>query len=223
MPQPKEQKYDDLPLSNFPVHEDNWARMNDVTPNLVAAIEEYEYLLKSGDILGANALIENNIDLKKTIFNADKWNKLRDGIISLQRFFFEDVDKMVEHVAQQTVGINDSPSEEDKATNAYSALKVDELFHTVLTDCTKVIPITLPSSGWTGTSAPFTQTVTVEGISSNDKPIIGLNQQTADLNSSKNVEKNFSFIYTADTGDGTITFYARKKPGVNIPLSIKGK
>lgn len=219
MPQAKEHKYDDLPLSNFPVQEDDWARMNDVTPNLVSTIEEYEYLLKSGDILGANALIENNVDLKKTIFNADKWNKIRDGIIALQRFFFEDVDSMVVNIAQNTIGINDSPNEENKATNAYSALKVDEL----LEERTRVINAVLSSSGWTGTSAPFTQIVTVEGISSNDKPIIGLNQQTTDFNNSKNVEKNFSFIYTADTGNGTITFYARKKPTVNIPLSIKGK
>lgn len=99
-------KYNDLPLTNFPDTEDTWARMQDITVNLITVAQQYNALWESGDVTGANTLLENNPGLINTIFNADKWNKLRDAIISMERFYLNDVQTFIDRVAQHTVGID---------------------------------------------------------------------------------------------------------------------
>ena len=64
-------KFEDLPLTNFPDSEDNWARMQDITASLLTIALQYNALWDAGDIDAANTLLENNPKLKSTIFNAD--------------------------------------------------------------------------------------------------------------------------------------------------------
>ena len=120
-------KFEDLPLTNFPDSEDNWARMQDITASLLTIALQYNALWDAGDIDAANTLLENNPKLKSTIFNADKWNKLRDGLIALERYYLNDVQTFIERVAQSTIGINDNASNDEKVTNTYSANKIDQL------------------------------------------------------------------------------------------------
>lgn len=120
-------KYNDLPLTNFPDTEDTWARMQDITVNLITVAQQYNALWESGDVTGANTLLENNPGLINAIFNADKWNKLRDAIISLERFYLNDVQTFIDRVAQYTIGIKDDATGDEKITNTYSANKIDRL------------------------------------------------------------------------------------------------
>lgn len=82
---------------------------------------------------------------------------------------------------------------------------------------------TISSTAWSS-SAPYTQTVNVSGITSSDRPIIALyitgSPSAANV---KNMGKSYGYIDRATTGNGTITFYCyNKKPTVNITVSIKG-
>ena len=82
---------------------------------------------------------------------------------------------------------------------------------------------TLTANGWTGSSAPFQNTVSVSGIVSTDTPIVALN--LANNTTSANAilaHQAWSFINAVVTGNGTITAYANKKPTVNLPIIIKG-
>ena len=82
---------------------------------------------------------------------------------------------------------------------------------------------TLSSSGWSS-SAPYTQTVNVSGITADDSPIIALYITGSPSSPNvKNMAKSYGYIDRAVTGSGTITFYCyNKKPTVNITVSIKG-
>lgn len=82
---------------------------------------------------------------------------------------------------------------------------------------------TIPSNGWTGSSAPFQNTITVSGIVSTDTPIIALNlaNNTTAANATA-AHQAWSYINSMVTGSGTITAYANKKPTVNLPIIIKG-
>lgn len=82
---------------------------------------------------------------------------------------------------------------------------------------------TLSSSGWSS-SAPYTQTVNVSGITADDSPIVALYITGSPSSSNvKNMAKSYGYIDRAVTGNGTITFYCyNKKPTVNITVSIKG-
>lgn len=120
-------KYEDTPLTNFPAAEDNWKRMSDITSTLLPVALQYNTLWDLGKIDEANALLKSYPALIDTIFNADKWNKLRDAIIAIERYYLNDVTEFIKHVAQSAIGINDNPEEENKTVVTYSALKIDEL------------------------------------------------------------------------------------------------
>lgn len=82
---------------------------------------------------------------------------------------------------------------------------------------------TLAVNGWT-TSAPYTQTVTVSGITANDAPMISMGTPaTPNAANYKSTKKAYGMIDRAVTGSGTITFYCySKKPTVAIPIVVKG-
>ena len=79
---------------------------------------------------------------------------------------------------------------------------------------------TLSANGWNGTSAPYVQTVTVEGIFANDEPIIDVllnaNNETA-----MQEDEQWGNIFKATTSIDKITFYAKEKP--TVALSFKAR
>ena len=79
---------------------------------------------------------------------------------------------------------------------------------------------TLTVNGWTGTSAPFIQTVTVVGISAiGSMPMVDV-KPSADWNTAVSEREAWSHIKKVDYSDDTLTFYADVKP--TIPLSFRG-
>lgn len=213
--------YEDTPLTNFPDAEDNWARMSDITATLLPVALQYNTLWENGQIDEANALLDANPNLLNTIFNADKWNKLRDAVIAIERYYLNDVTEFIEHVAQATIGINDNPNEEDKATVSYSAKKVD----TIVDNIEKIITVTFTSDGWTGDSAPYTQIVSVEGITAEDEPMLAKYREGEfDVDTAKAYNKAFGMLADGEgiTGDGTVTWKTIKKPTIDITIALKG-
>ncbi|MCB7321110.1 hypothetical protein [Lacrimispora sp. 210928-DFI.3.58] len=85
------------------------------------------------------------------------------------------------------------------------------------------ISVTLPAANWTGTEAPFVQTVTVEGITETDKPDQGIiYPENCTRAQQKAINKATGYLYDLETGDGTVTFRATLKPTVDITLGLKG-
>lgn len=85
--------------------------------------------------------------------------------------------------------------------------------------------VTLPASGWTGSAAPFTQTVAVTGAAEGMEPMVV--SALAD-GASAAVQKAYIKAYgilcsgTAELGDGTATFKVYKKPASDITIGLKG-
>lgn len=78
------------------------------------------------------------------------------------------------------------------------------------------IPITLTSAGWTGTTAPYQQTITVPQMREGMTPLFFLASDGDDA------QYAFSLITGYSSGYAEITFYAADKPAVNIDLTLKG-
>lgn len=78
------------------------------------------------------------------------------------------------------------------------------------------IPITLTSSGWTGTAAPYSQTVTVPQIRGGMTPLYFLASDGDDA------QYAFGLITGHQTGYAEITFYAADRPAVDLDLILKG-
>lgn len=73
---------------------------------------------------------------------------------------------------------------------------------------------------WSGSSAPYTKTVSVNGILSTDTPIIDVVMSGTYSTDAARTEA-WGYIYRAVTGANSITFYATDKPTVNLPIQIR--
>ena len=82
-----------------------------------------------------------------------------------------------------------------------------------------IINVTLDTT-WSGTSAPFSKTVTVSGILATDTPIIDIVMSGTYSTDEARIEA-WGYIYRAVTANGSITFYATEKPTVSLPIQIK--
>ena len=82
---------------------------------------------------------------------------------------------------------------------------------------------TLTASGWSGSAAPYTQTVTISGMQATDNPFLGPNYTSTDVDTVKAQEEAFSLIGRIDSGAGTATVYVYEdsKPEVDIPILVK--
>lgn len=77
------------------------------------------------------------------------------------------------------------------------------------------IPITLTSAGWTGTTAPYQQTVTVPQMREGMTPLFFLASE------GDAVQYAFSLITGYSSGYAEITFYAADKPAVDQDIILK--
>lgn len=85
-------KYTDL-SNNFPAAVDTIDKMQDLTITTKKKADKYYEYINANNITGANDYLgkSENSDLLLSVFNADKFNTLRDMIISIERFFLDDI------------------------------------------------------------------------------------------------------------------------------------
>ena len=85
-------KYTDL-VNSFPEKVETIDKMQDVTIETKKKADRYYEYINANNITDANDYLGKveNSDLRLSVFNADKFNVLRDSIISVQRFFLDDI------------------------------------------------------------------------------------------------------------------------------------
>jgi len=76
------------------------------------------------------------------------------------------------------------------------------------------------ATGWSGSAAPYTKTLTVSGILATDVPVIDF-RATGTYSTDKTAEEAWCNVYRAVTSANTITFYAHEAPTVAIPVTIQ--
>ena len=138
------------------------------------------------------------------IFNADDINATNKVVNETSAGFEavkQDNAEFKEEVNRQVTGL----------TNDVGAIKA-------------VKTVTLSASKWS-TSAPYTQTVTVSGVTAEDSPVIALYiSGSPGAAAVKAMRKAFGYLDRAVTGNGSITFYCyEKKPAADFSVSVKGK
>ena len=79
---------------------------------------------------------------------------------------------------------------------------------------------TLTTSGWTGTSAPYTQTVTVTGILASAPPPVIDVELSATWSTALSEEEAWGLIKRITYSNNSLTFYADAKP--TVALNFKG-
>ena len=87
--------------------------------------------------------------------------------------------------------------------------------HAVSVDYTATLNTT-----WSGDAAPYTKEQTINGILATDKPLIDIVPSATFADAEKQADA-WELIYRAVTAANKITFYAKAKPTVSIPLQIR--
>lgn len=88
---------------------------------------------------------------------------------------------------------------------------------------TSIKTAVLSASDWTGSETPYSQTVNVAGIVATDTPVLIKKLSGTETDATvKAYNKAFGFIFAGETGNGTVTFKAYKKPATDITVGLKG-
>ena len=89
----------------------------------------------------------------------------------------------------------------------------------------KITTITLLASKWSGSSAPYSQTVAVNGITENDNPnLVSMLADGASVATQEAYITAFGIVCsgTGTTSNGSVTFKVYKKPTIDIVVGLKG-
>ena len=209
--------YTDLSHTLFPNAIDDEAGhpyMSDITSDasLLAVANQYNEAVASNDADTAAQILESNSNLQNCIFNADKYNWMRDAIIASQRYYMNDVELAIEQIAAHTVGIDDTNEYNSPNTNSYSITKI----HSLIDGSDN--QTTLVAGTWSGSSAPFTYTVSVQGVTANNNVDVSLSS-SATVAQAKMWAKAMVLNATQTTNSITLKAYG-KKPTANIPIVV---
>jgi hypothetical protein len=190
--------YSENPRSKFPEEICDFPNMQDVSPTLRPIVDQYNEAWEINDTDKMAQLKLQYPNLDKSLFNADKFNVLLDEVKSTQRFFKDDVDAMVQTVAQHTIGIKDDATGVEKKTNTYSAEKID-----YMTGVTFVSNITINIADW---DSNLEYKYNSSSILADDRVNIYF-ADSSKINASK------AFIYIkSNTGAGNFILKANKIP-----------
>ena len=98
---------------------------------------------------------------------------------------------------------------------------VSSLEATVATKATvKHFTGTLLADGWTGTSAPFSQEIAVNGILETDKPKVDVVVSETYATAETEVEA-WGYVYRIVTSQNGVTAYATEKPEVSLNIQME--
>lgn len=138
--------------NNFPESIDNFDKFVDPDIASIQAINQYCIKFDAGDIVGAKKVLNDNPRLKYMIINADNLNKIRDGLISLQRYYLNDVQQylvnIVKHKGYWTSSAKYTKYDvvtyiNNQAIESYMGVKSEIAIGTLPTDSTAFISLTL--------------------------------------------------------------------------------
>jgi hypothetical protein len=75
-------------------------------------------------------------------------------------------------------------------------------------------------TAWNGTAAPYTQTITANGMLSTDRPKVFFSAPDSFANVEAQQEA-FAMLYDVDSANGSITLHAKEKPEVEFTVLVE--
>ena len=108
--------YVDLEYTKFPAVVDSWQNHTDVTTSTLSAANQYRIAIQNGNLINAQALLNNYPDLRKTIITADDINKIKQAVMALERYYTDDVQSYI--ISYSNTASNSAKSAQKSMKNA---------------------------------------------------------------------------------------------------------
>ena len=94
---------------------------------------------------------------------------------------------------------------------------------TAIGEAFETTEVTFPVESWVGSSAPYTQTVTIEDMKSDSSPLAFFIDDGTTESESKEKQKAYACFTYFDTANGSITATCKyKKPEATFTIGLKG-
>lgn len=116
--------------------------------------------------------------------------------------------------AESAISAASSAASEAKTAADNAAAQVASKASTVLYSATI-------GTTWSGSKAPYTQTVAVSGILVTDTPIVDVDLSSVAYADKDAVIEAYAKVYRITTANGTITVYADEATTTAIPIQLK--
>ena len=138
--------------TDFPDALDRWENMIDVTIETKPIVDQFYRYYNDGDFDSAARVIEENPILRRMMINADNMNKLLHGIMALERFFYEDVERYLMYIVKPQGDFDPGRKytkydvvfiARDDAKEAFMGIQVDIPAGTPPTDTRYFVPLAL--------------------------------------------------------------------------------
>lgn len=112
-------------------------------------------------------------------------------------------------------------SDEDLTVYALKSELEDYVSYDELTYCLNSSLI-LSASNWVQNNSFYIQSFSLDGVSSNDRPIVDLDLSSAEIADYENLEEQWSFIKRVVSGDNSVTFYCGETiPTVDLIINVQ--
>ena len=160
-------------------------------------------------------------DMKKSVYDADG-----DGVVDNAkkldgRTLAQFAPAQHSHDMSQVIGLSSALMGKADAAHSHEIADVNGLQAALDGKATAALyTLTLPSTGWTGDAAPYTQEVAVTGITAADTPLVDI-VQTGTEATDEPMREAWGVVTRIVAGAGKITAYASEKPAVNIQIQLK--
>ena len=139
--------YPDLNHTNYPDKIDHYEDMIDVDLVLKPVVDEYYRLYQANDMQGMTNLINSNPRLMLALFNADKYNKLKDTLEAQGRLYKSDIQQYIMTVVHNRGSWNNITKYRQYDLVSYPVQGAEQWFVAIPIDGKYDIPIgTLPTN-----------------------------------------------------------------------------
>ena len=119
--------YPDLE-NKFPEQVDNFEKFIDPDIASLQIINMYYQYFDAGQLTEANQLLTQNPQLKRMILNAESLNQVRDGLISVERYYLNDVQKYLMNIIQYKSDWNSGTRYSKYDVVSYQRVDVREVY-----------------------------------------------------------------------------------------------
>lgn len=173
------------------------------------------------DVNGLQAALNATGDMKKSVYDADG-----DGVVdNAQKLDGKTAAQFAaaqhSHDMSQVSGLSSALTGKANAAHSHEIADVNGLQAALDGKATAALyTLTLPSTGWTGDAAPYTQEVAVTGITAADTPLVDIVQTGTEV-TDEPMREAWGVVTRMVTGAGKITAYASEKPTVDVPIQLK--
>ena len=126
--------YVDLTYTRFPAQCDSWADSQDITASMIGPANQYRKAVESGNYNNAQAILNGNPLLRNMLINADTINRMKHGIMALERMFVDSIQNYIKKFtdsAKASAESAKSDADAAKASSDIASQKRDESYRLV--------------------------------------------------------------------------------------------